>query len=255
MNGEKGKVAMVTGSSQGMGKATAKLLARRGARLVIIGRDREKIAKAVDEIKSEGGEAMGSALDLRCKEQVNRMVEEVIAAYGRIDILVNNAGGSQGAPRNLEQILEGQWDNVIDLNLKGPFLCCQAVVPFMKKQGGGVIVNVSSQAGRSSSELAGPAYAAAKAGIIGLTRQLALELGRMNIRVNAVAPGVCLGPGSEAQWNALTEEERRLKLCLIPLGRLSAEEEQAEVIAFLSSDAASYIHGAIIDVNGGRFMV
>jgi len=253
--GLEGKVAMITGSSQGIGKVTAHVMAREGAKPVIIGRERDKIQKVVEEITRMGIETMGRAMDLRDCQQVKAMVQEVIGAFGRIDILVNNAGGSQGAPRNLEEVTEEQLNNVIDLNLKGPFFCCQAVVPHMKKQGGGAIVNLTSQAGRSSSELSGPAYTAAKAGVIGFTRQLARELGPFQIRVNAVAPGVCLGPGSEDQWRARSEEDRKSMLSLIPLGRLSREEEQAEVITFLCSDLASYITGAIIDVNGGRYML
>lgn len=249
------KIAIVTGSSQGIGKATAKILAQRGIIPIIVARDKKKIDLVVEELKALGTATLGLATDLRHRDQVREMVQRVLDAFGRVDILVNNAGGSQGAPRFLEEIQEAQWNNVIDLNLKGPFLCCQAVVPIMKRQGGGSIVNVSSQAGRSASELSGPSYAAAKAGVIGLTRQLAKELGPHGIRVNAIAPGVCLGPGSEDQWKTRSEEDRQSMLAHIPLGRLSTEEEQAEVIAFLSSEAASYIHGAVIDVNGGRFMV
>ncbi len=250
-----GRVAILTGSSQGIGKVTARVMAREGVKPVIIGRDPGKIQNVVDEIKAMGVETIGRAIDLRDRRQVQAMVQEVMGRFARIDILVNNAGGSQGAPRNLEEVTEEQLNNVIDLNLKGPFFCSQAVVPYMKKQGGGAIVNLASQAGRSSSELSGPAYTAAKAGVIGLTRQLAKELGPFQIRVNAVAPGVCLGPGSEDQWRARSEEDRRQMLSAIPLGRLSREEEQAEVITFLCSDLASYITGAVIDVNGGRFML
>lgn len=249
------KVAIITGSSQGIGKAAAKVFARQGVRPIIIGRDDGKVQAVVREIQDDGVETIGIAMDLRSREEVFGMVARVVDRFGRVDILVNNAGGSQGAPRFIEEIAQTQWDNVMQLNLTAPFMCCQAVVPHMKKQGGGVIVNVSSQAGRSASELAGPAYAAAKAGVLGLTRQLAKTLGPASIRVNAVAPGVCLGPGSQAQWDSRSAEDQQQMLSLIPLGRLSSEEEQAEVIAFLCSDAASYIHGASIDVNGGRFML
>lgn len=249
------KVAIITGSSQGIGKVAAKVLASDGVRPVIVGRDKAKVEAVVQEIGNAGMPTIGIPMDVRSREEVFRMVDRVLDQYGRVDILVNNAGGSQGAPRALVEIAQEQWDNVIALNLTAPFLCCQAVVPHMVKQGGGVIVNVSSQAGRSASELAGPAYAAAKAGVIGLTRQLAKGLGASNIRVNAVAPGVCLGPGSQAQWDSRSWKDRQEMLAAIPLGRLSSEEEQAQVIAFLCSDRSSYIHGSSIDVNGGRFML
>jgi NAD(P)-dependent dehydrogenase (short-subunit alcohol dehydrogenase family) len=249
------KVAIITGSSQGIGKAVAKVLACDGVRPVIIGRERAKVEAVVKEISDAGMPTIGIPTDIRFREEVFRMVDRVLDQYGRIDILVNNAGGSQGAPRSLVEITQEQWDNVIALNLTAPFLCCQAVVPHMIKRRNGVIVNVSSQAGRSASELAGPAYASAKAGVIGLTRQLAKGLGAFNIRVNAVAPGVCLGPGSQAQWDSRSHKDQQEMLAAIPLGRLSTEEEQAEVIAFLCSDRSSYIHGSAIDVNGGRFML
>lgn len=249
------KVAIITGSSQGIGEAAAKVLARDGVRPVIIGRDDNKVQAVVRGIKDLGIETIGMAMDIRLREQVFQMVDRVINEFGRVDILVNNAGGSQGAPRMLEEVTQQQWDNVISLNLTAPFVCCQAVVPHMIKQGGGIIVNISSQAGRSVSELAGPAYAAAKAGVLGLTRQLAKTLGPANIRVNALAPGVCLGPGSQAQWDARSREDQSQMLASIPLGRLSTEEEQGEVIGFLCSDRSSYIHGASIDANGGRYML
>jgi 3-oxoacyl-[acyl-carrier protein] reductase len=157
--------------------------------------------------------------------------------------------------QKLEDISEQDWDKVIDVNLKGTFLCCQAAIKYMAIKNYGRIVNMSSYSGRTASIVTGPPYAAAKGGIIALTRRLALEVGSKGITVNAVAPGTILsGARMIALWDELSEKQKEDVLASIPLGRLSTAEEQAKVVMFLLSDGADYITGAVIDVNGGRLM-
>jgi len=181
------------------------------------------------------------------------MVAKVMDKWGRLDILVNNAGrGGAGPP--VEEISAEEWDRLITLNLKSAFLCIRAVAPIMKRQGYGRIVNVSSRAGRSHSEVTGPVYGSAKAGMLGLTRHMAAELGPYGITVNAVAPGLVMSQRVKARFEALTEEEQRKTIMNIPLRRLAEPEEIARTIAFLASDDASYVNGVALDVNGGIYM-
>jgi 3-oxoacyl-[acyl-carrier protein] reductase len=178
----------------------------------------------------------------------------VIEELGRLDILVNNAGlGTPTMP--VEEIAPEDWDRTLALNLKSAFLCVRAAAPVMKRQGYGRIVNVSSFAGRNYSRISGPQYGAAKAGLQGFTKHMAVELGPYGICVNAVAPSITLTDRVKAKWEGRSEEERRTILSGIPLRRLAQPEEVATVIAFLASDDASYVNGVCIDVNGGSYMV
>jgi NAD(P)-dependent dehydrogenase (short-subunit alcohol dehydrogenase family) len=170
-----------------------------------------------------------------------------------VDILVNNAGGGTSL-RFLEEVTAEDWDLTVNSNLKSAFLCCQGVVPAMKRQRSGRIVNVSSVAGRNVSRLSGPQYSSAKAGVLGLTRHLAQDLGPFGITVNAVAPGPTLVDRVAKKWSFRSEQDRSHILENIPLGRLAQPEEVATVIAFLASADASYVTGVTIDVNGGSFM-
>jgi NAD(P)-dependent dehydrogenase (short-subunit alcohol dehydrogenase family) len=181
------------------------------------------------------------------------MVQKTAEAFGRIDILVNNAGGGFNLPNKLEEITDEIWDRVVDANLKGTFICSRAVAPYMKQQKSGRIINLSSKAGRYGGELTGIQYSSAKAGVMGLTRQLAKDLGPFGITSNAIAPGLALSsPRVEKLWmERKTEEERKATIQAIPLRRLSTVDEQASVILFLASDDASYVSGVTIDVNGG----
>jgi NAD(P)-dependent dehydrogenase (short-subunit alcohol dehydrogenase family) len=184
---------------------------------------------------------------------VERLAGETLQRFGRIDILVNNAGGGT-ALRFLEEVTEADWDYTLNSNLKSAFLCCQAVAPAMKAQRAGRIVNVSSVAGRNVSRLSGPQYSSAKAGLLGLTRHLAQDLGPFGITVNTVAPGPTLVERVAKKWALHAAEERARLLAAIPLGRLAQPEEVATVIAFLASEEAAYVTGVTIDVNGGSFM-
>jgi NAD(P)-dependent dehydrogenase (short-subunit alcohol dehydrogenase family) len=189
------------------------------------------------------------------KGEINGLVKEVKKRWGSVDILVNNAGGALNTPHVLEEIDEKDWNLVVDVNLKGAFLCSQVAIPEMVKQGGGIIVNISALAGHWRASLAGVQYTAAKAGVEGLTRQLAYDWGKAGIRVNAVAPTVTMtGERVQSLWEAKSEEEKRKVLKDIPLGRLGTPEEVASVVVFLASDESSYITGITIDVSGGRYL-
>ena len=198
---------------------------------------------------------MGVTADVSRKEQVAELVAQAVKAFGTVDILVNNAGGAKGA-RTVADLAEDDWDQVIAGNLKSVFLCSQAVIPAMKRQQSGKIINISSQAGRVLSTLAGPHYAAAKGGVIALTKHLANELARDGINVNAVAPGVIKsGPNIEAVWAGFAPARRQRFLEDIPLGRLGENREVVAAVKFLASDDAGYFAGATLDVNGGRWMI
>jgi len=248
------RVALVTGSSRGIGASTAELLARRGARVILSARTVTDLEGLAAKIAARGGEALVAACDVLDTAQVETMVKNAIAKWGRIDILVNNAGlGTPTMP--VEEIPPQDWDQTVALNLKSAFLCVRAVAPFMKKQKYGRIVNVSSFAGRNYSRISGPHYGAAKAGLLGFTKHLAMELGPFGVCTNSVAPSIVLTDRVKKKWEARTEEERKNVLAGIPLRRLAQPEEVATVIAFLASDDASYVNGVCIDINGGSYMV
>ena len=249
------KVVLITGASAGIGREIARSFARDGARVVVNGRNQETIAEVVQEIQVGGGVALGVAADVSCKDQVGELIRQTIEAFGAIDILVNNAGGSSGA-RTVADLAEDDWDRVIEGNLKSVFLCSQAVIPTMKRQRSGKIVNISSQAGRALTILAGPHYAAAKAGVIALTKQLANELAKDGINVNAIAPGIIRsGPRIEATWAEFSPQRQQRFLEDIPLGRLGENREIVAAVKFLASEAAGYFVGATLDANGGRWML
>ncbi len=247
------KTALVTGSSRGIGRAIALALAQDGARVVVNGRNEDTNA-VVETIRTRGGEAVGVVGDVTEERDVARVVDEARRAFGSVDILVNNAGGG-GQPSLLEEIDLNAWEREMRVNLTGAFLCSRAVLSDMKRKRWGRIINISSQAGRSSSELAGIPYASAKSGLFGLTRQLARQVAPYGVLVNAVAPGLILTERIARKWQDRSEADRREMLQAIPLGRLGKPEEIAPLVVFLASDDASYITGAIIDVNGGRFML
>lgn len=249
------KNAIVTGAARGMGYAIAKALFDEGARVAIIDIDEKGVIDAAKQLDSKYGRVLGKCVDVTKKSEIQDLVKEMKSLWGSIDILVNNAGGGLNTPYVLEEIEEKDWNLVVDVNLKGAFFCCQAVIPEMVKQKKGSIVNISALAGHWRASLAGVQYTAAKAGVEGLTRQLAYDYGKFGIRVNAVAPTVTLtGERVQGLWEAKSEEEKRKILAAIPLGRLGTPKEVASVVVFLTSDESSYITGITINVNGGRYL-
>ncbi len=249
------RTAIVTGAARGMGLAIAHALFQEGARVAVVDIDEEGVAEAAKALDPTRSRAFGRKVDVTKKADVADLAKEMKDRWGKIDILVNNAGGALNTPYVLEEIADKDWNLVVDVNLKGAFLCCQAVIPQMARQGKGAIVNISALAGHWRASLAGVQYTAAKAGVEGLTRQLAYDWGKAGIRVNAVAPTVTLtGDRIKGLWEAKTEAEKKKVVADIPLGRLGTMEEVASVVVFLASDESSYITGITIDVSGGRYL-
>jgi 3-oxoacyl-[acyl-carrier protein] reductase len=248
-----GKVAIVTGGAGGIGEATVRSLAEEGAKVVISDINWDGAKKFEQSLSQKGFEALAVKTDIADIQQVKELTEKTLSTFNRIDILVNNAGISpkhQGKKLNLWEMNVEEWERVIDVDLNGYFLCCHEIVPHMIPNQWGRIVNVSSLAGRAGGQIAAGHYTAAKAGILGLTKSLAGEVGKYGITVNAVAPGRIDTPiihDVPAQVNAALALQT-------PVGRLGTPQDVAGAIMFLVSNAASFITGATIDVNGGRIM-
>jgi NAD(P)-dependent dehydrogenase (short-subunit alcohol dehydrogenase family) len=247
-----GKAALVTGGGGGLGLAIAEALAREGASVAIL--DASSSAVEAGLLALVGTSARGEVVDVRDGEAVRAAVDSIAADFGHLDILIAAAGGSLGTPRDLEEISADDLDLVIDVNIKGTYHSAAAIVPHMRAAGGGSIVTFSSIGGRSTSPVTGIPYAAAKAGILGLTRRLAREVGPDNIRVNAIAPGLFLTGRLQGMFDAMSEHDRTEVLDSIPLRRMPEISECVDPVLFLASDQSSYITGAVLDVNGGRFM-
>ncbi len=238
------KVAVITGSARGIGQATALKFAQEGAKVVACDLDGKGIDALVSQIRSRGGKATGFAVDVTDKASIAAMVESAMAIHGRIDVLVNNAGIVADA--QFRKMSEDQFDRVIDVNLKGTFNCTRAVVDIMVAQGSGVILNASSVVGLYGN-FGQTNYAASKFGVIGMAKTWARELGRKGIRANAVCPGFVETP----ILGTIPDKILQAMVDRVPLGRLAKPEEIANTYAFLASDEASYINGAVIEVSGG----
>jgi 3-oxoacyl-[acyl-carrier protein] reductase len=248
----RGKVALITGASSGIGRATAELFARSGASVAINYRRNESGAEAARKAVAEaGGHAVVIQADVKRAGDVRELVDRAARELGPVDILVNNAGSLVERLKILE-LTEERWDEVVDLNLKSAFLCSQAVAASMMERRAGAIINVSSIAGRNGGALGSIHYSAAKGGLIAMTKGLAKELAPYGVRVNAVSPGVIDTPYHE-QFS--TPEAMKAYVGGIPLGRVGRPEEVAAVIAFLASDAAGYLCGETIEINGGMLML
>lgn len=242
-----GRVALITGASQGIGQAIAVRLAAAGASVALAARNQDKLNEVVQQIRSAGGKASAFQLDVADEEQIKSVFKAVIAQLGKIDILVNNAGITRD--QLVMRMKRADWDAVLGTNLTSAYLCTQQVISPMLKQRWGRIINVTSIFGQIGQ--AGQAnYASSKAGLIGLTKAIARELGSRNITCNAVAPGFI-----ETNMTAvLGDDFKQNALKNIPLGRIGTPDDVAGAVAFLASDEASYITGHVLDVNGGLHM-
>ncbi len=240
----KDKVAIITGSARGIGRATALKFAAEGAKVVVCDLDRKAVDEVVAEIAAEGGQAIGFTVNVTDKASIAAMVKGVMDKYGRIDVLVNNAGIVDDAM--FRKMTDEQFERVIDVNLKGTYNCARAVVDIMIAQNAGVILNASSVVGIYGN-FGQTNYAASKFGVIGMAKTWARELGRKGIRANAVCPGFV----ETTILKSIPEKVMQAMIDRVPLGRLARPEEIANTYAFLASDEASYINGAVIEVSGG----
>lgn len=242
-----GKIAVVTGASQGIGRDTALALSGAGAKLAVAARNEEKLAALVEEITAKGGEALAVKLDVADADQIKGAFKSILEKFGKIDILVNNAAITRdGLAMRMKP---DDWDAVIRTNLTGAHLCIQQVLPPMMKARAGRIINISSVVAEMGN--AGQAnYVASKAGLIGLTKAIAMEIASRNITVNAVAPGFIDTPMTAVLSDKVREELKTR----IPLGRLGTGPDVAAAIVFLASDEAAYITGHVLDVNGGMYL-
>ena len=243
----KDKVALVTGASQGIGRATSLALAEAGAKVAIAARNTEKLASLAAEIAAAGGEALAVPMDVADPAQVKTGFQQLLAKFGKLDVLVNNAAITRDTLA-LRMKLE-DWDAVLRTNLTGAHLCIQQALGAMLKQRAGRIINITSVVAETGN--AGQAnYVASKAGLIGLTRAIAVEVASRSITVNAIAPGFISTPMTDP----LSQEIKDKMKSMIPLGRFGTDREVAAAIVFLASDEAGYITGQVLDVNGGLHM-
>jgi 3-oxoacyl-[acyl-carrier protein] reductase len=242
-----GRVALITGASQGIGQACSLKLAEAGATVAVAARNRQKLDELVAQIGAAGGKAAAFALDVSDEEQIKSVFKAALAQFGKVDILVNNAGITRD--QLVMRMKRADWDSVLNTNLTSAYLCIQQVIGSMLKQRWGRIINVTSVFGQTGQ--AGQAnYAASKAGLIGLTMAIAREVGSRNITCNAVAPGFI----ETAMTAALPDEIRQAGLKMIPLGRIGTPEDVGDAVRFLASDEASYITGHVLNINGGMLM-
>jgi len=250
-----GKLALITAAANGIGRASAGIMAREGATVVCVDNHQERLDGAVDAMAKDGGNVHPRLCNAMDQSQVDATVAEVAKTFGRIDILVNAVGGSTiiSKPSALvEEHSLDDWQRVIDFNLNGTFLFTHAVVPIMKARKSGKIVNLASSAGRGMSIASGAAYAAAKGGIIAFTRKLSFELGPFGININAIAPSLTLTERITPHWNQRSPESQKAQIDSTPLRRVATAADQAKVICFLASADADFVTGLTIDVTGGQ---
>jgi 3-oxoacyl-[acyl-carrier protein] reductase len=247
MESLQGHVALVTGASQGIGRACAVTLAKAGATVALAARNEEKLKDAVAQIEAEGGKAAAFPLDVASEDAIKSTVKQISSQLGKIDILVNNAGITRD--NLLLRMKRADWDDVLTTNLSAPFLLTQAVLSGMLKLRWGRIINITSVVGEVGGS--GQAnYASSKAGLIGLTLSIAREVASRNITVNAVAPGYI----ATAMTDVLTDEQKQAVAAQIPLGRQGSDADIANAVLFLASNEAAYITGHVLNVNGGMLM-
>jgi len=249
-----GTPVVVTGAAQGIGRDLAGAFAERGARVALVDRDDESLQAATADLSAKGFDVVGIAQDVASWPGASRAVERAAAELDGLAVLVNNAGGSAYTSVDIDEVDEEGLDRVLAWNIKTTFLCTKAALVPLRSRGGGSVVNIGAIAGRAGTELLPPQYAAAKAGVIGLTRSLARHLGPESIRVNCVSPGFTRsGPRVEEIWES--REDQEAILSMIPLRRRAECSEVAACVLFLASDASSYVTGTVLDVNGGFLCV
>ena len=251
----KDKIAVITAAANGIGRATAAVMAREGAIVVCVDNHQQRLDAAVDAMAQDGGRVHPRLCDALDQAQVDATVAGVVQEFGRIDILVNAVGGSTiiAKPNALvEEHSLDDWQRIINFNLNGTFLFLHAVIPVMKAQKSGKIVNLASIAGRGMSVASGAAYASAKGGIIALTRKLSFELGPYNVNINAIAPSLTLTERIRPHWNQRSPEAQQAQIDSTPLRRVAEAADQAKVICFLASADADFVTGLTIDVTGGQ---
>ena len=247
MSGLAGRIALVTGASQGIGRACALALARDGATVALAARNEAKLAEVAAEIATAGGKAAVFALDVASEESIKAGAKAVLEQFGKVEILVNNAGITRDGL--VLRMKRADWDDVLATNLTGAFLLTQTLLSAMLRNRWGRIINISSVVGRTGQ--AGQVnYAATKAGLIGMTRSLAREVASRGVTVNAVAPGYI----ETAMTAVLDEKQTAAMVATIPLGRAGTDTEIAHAVAYLASEGAGYVTGHVLDVNGGMFM-
>jgi 3-oxoacyl-[acyl-carrier protein] reductase len=245
-----GRVAVVTGGGRGIGKGIAGKLAAAGADVIVGDIDMAQAQLTANELSRKNKKVMAAQIDVCREESVAELITRALDEFGNVDILINNAGIMFRT--RLMDISVDEWERILQVNLTGPFLCTKAVIPVMKKNGFGRIVNISSSAGRSVSTLGGVHYTASKAGLLGLTRAVAKEVAPFGITVNAVCPGLI---DTQMARETTTQEELENFLDSFPIKRLGSSEEIGDLVVFLCSENASYITGASVDINGGDLMI
>jgi NAD(P)-dependent dehydrogenase (short-subunit alcohol dehydrogenase family) len=251
----KDKVAVITAFANGIGRATAEIMAREGAIVVGVDNHPDRLETAVAALREVGGHAHGRVCNALDPEQVGSTVASVEKEFGAVDILVNAVGGSTiiaNSGANVDELTFAEWQRLIDFNLSGTFLFTHSVVPIMKRRQSGKIVNLASIAGRGLSPTSSSAYAAAKGGIIALTRKLAFELGPYGVTINAIAPSLTLTERIRPHWEKRSQEAQAAEIARTPLRRVAEAVDQAKVICFLASSDADFVTGVTIDVTGGN---
>ena len=246
-----GRVALITGAAQGIGAETARLFAQQGSKVAIVDIDADNGNKIAGGIAKGGGTAQAFKCDITDVASVEQCISGIVQAFGGIDIVINCAGGYKQLA-TVEDMSIDEWDRTVALNLRSVFLICKMAIPHLKKSRAGRIINVSSISGRTVHAASSPAYGAAKAGVTQLTRFLAYQLGPDNITANAIAPITTLTPRVAA---LRSEADIERIAAQVPLRRLAVPEDHAQAMLFLASDAAAYINGVVLDVNGGRVMM
>jgi len=251
----KDKVAVITAFANGIGRATAEIMAREGAIVVGVDNHPDRLETAVAALREVGGHAHGRVCNALDPEQVGSTVASVEKEFGAVDILVNAVGGSTiiaNSSANVDELTFEEWQRLIAFNLNGTFLFTHAVVPIMKRRRHGKIVNLASIAGRGLSPSSSSAYAAAKGGIIAFTRKLAFELGPYGVTINAIAPSLTLTERIRPHWDKRSQETQAAEVARTPLRRVAEAADQAKVICFLASSDADFVTGVTIDVTGGN---